>query len=357
MSISTLDGTRRLLRHVTFPILFLLSLVAAVALPGTLGAHGTPAQQSNVLGRQEWVELRAGEERIRVLAKVDTGAESSSIDIDLARQLKIDLEDADKIRIKSSLGEEQRPVVDLQLRLAGKTIPTRVTVNDRSGLSSPMLIGARDLDGFLVDITREQLTAPGSSSPAQVLRHTPAKPHSGWVMLASVPLAAAIVVGMRTLVGVSTFGVFAPILLAIAFLQSGIASGLAMLGVMLAAGVGIQLLIQRFRLPRIARLAVLVAAVVLVLLAMQELSSVFALQATWVTAFPIVVMASIIERFWLCWEQENLGPALKMAAWTIAVAVLTTLLLGTSFVSGLAERIPVAVALGGALLSVKRRPR
>lgn len=93
--------------------------------------------------------------RYKVLAKIDTGAWSSTIDISLAR--KLGLLRKNKIittrKKLSSLGEEQRPVIALSLYLAGRRINTKATVSDRKLLRYSVLIGRIDLQGFLISPT------------------------------------------------------------------------------------------------------------------------------------------------------------------------------------------------------------
>lgn len=88
----------------------------------------------------------------KVLAKIDTGAWSSSIDSDFAREIGIFSKSKilwNKKKL-SSLGEEERPVIPMTFWLAGRKISTKVTVSDRKDLRYQVLIGRVDLTGFLV---------------------------------------------------------------------------------------------------------------------------------------------------------------------------------------------------------------
>ena len=88
----------------------------------------------------------------KFLAKIDTGAWSSAVDITLAK--KLGLLRKNKIitsrRKLSALGEEERPVIEVNLKLSGKRFKTNVTVADRKLLRYSVLIGRTDLQGFLV---------------------------------------------------------------------------------------------------------------------------------------------------------------------------------------------------------------
>lgn len=143
-----------------------LLLLLATALAALLWSGSGPAEGAVILGKEELVELSSGEETVEVLAKIDTGAGYSSIDEDLAEDLRIDLEDPeDEVRIESANGDEMRPLVWVHVRVAGETLNTRVTVADRSELSKDVLLGSRDLEGFLLKPNAERLTSPGDPEP------------------------------------------------------------------------------------------------------------------------------------------------------------------------------------------------
>jgi len=123
-----------------------------------------------VVGAIEEVTLVAW--GITVPARVDTGAASSSLDArELAKvghdEVEFTLPDrlgGRRVRcrrtglqtVRSSDGDaERRPVVELEIALGTRRLWTKFTLNDRSRMDYPMLIGRNTLEGrFLVDVTR-----------------------------------------------------------------------------------------------------------------------------------------------------------------------------------------------------------
>lgn len=131
-----------------------------------------------VVGWREWVGLpQAGLEWVK--AKIDTGARSSAIhafdlephEQDGAEWVRFSVHpwqrsDADRVElvlpvldrreVRSSNGQvERRYAVSLDVRLAGRTLTTVMTLSNRDEMGFRMLIGREALErGFLVDSSR-----------------------------------------------------------------------------------------------------------------------------------------------------------------------------------------------------------
>jgi len=139
-------------------LLLVMTLVAvaavAVAVAATRAAGsdgGGPDSGATLIGTTETVRIVGPAGRsTEVEARIDTGATGSSIDDDLAEDLGFDLENADTVEVSSSLGTEERPVVEGTIRIAGQLKEARLNVTDREERSTQVLIGRRDLVGLQI---------------------------------------------------------------------------------------------------------------------------------------------------------------------------------------------------------------
>lgn len=163
---------RKLFCHRTFFRLLFCSVLAVVFV---VGASTVSAGEKVVIGALEEVILLPW--KVRLLARIDTGANTSSMG---ARGLKIHNNMAHfrlreeyggkefKLPIvewrtfSSSESNELRPVVEIEICLGPRRLRTQVSLNDRSRVDYPFLVGRRVLKegSFIVDVTRTDRLPP-----------------------------------------------------------------------------------------------------------------------------------------------------------------------------------------------------
>jgi hypothetical protein len=140
-----------------------------------------------------------------------------------------------------------------------------------------------------------------------------------------VPIGALIVVIFRLTLGVSLLGPFRSILLAFAFLTTGIALGLAFLTGTILILVLARPMIKALRLPYFGRVSVMISAVALVMV-------VAILASGWLRSpsllnlshFPIVVLVLVGEKVAVTLKREGARSGIWRAATTALVAVVVT---------------------------------
>lgn len=86
-----------------------------------------------------------------IVAKIDTGAYRTTLDHTLAEKYNLHTAVVSHKDVRGALGEQTRPVIDLSMLLRERLIKTQAFITDRSHMNYDMIIGRRDLKGFLVD--------------------------------------------------------------------------------------------------------------------------------------------------------------------------------------------------------------
>ncbi|MAG91665.1 hypothetical protein CMO83_03245 [Candidatus Woesearchaeota archaeon] len=104
-----------------------------------------------LIGLTEKVNIEHDNGKKNVIAKIDTGATKSSIDTNLAAELRLGPVIKSKL-VKSAHGSKLRPIIEATIELAGKNIKSEFTLADRDHMKYRILIGQNILrNGFLID--------------------------------------------------------------------------------------------------------------------------------------------------------------------------------------------------------------
>jgi len=165
------------------------------------------------------------------------------------------------------------------------------------------------------------------SAPHDFLRYIslfslPVKTQIFFRILLLIPAGALIVAIFRNIIGAPSFGIFTPILIALAFRDTGLAWGVFFLSIVIALGVLFRYFLDRLQLLLVPRLSFLLALVVLILLGIAlsggEMGTA---QAASVALFPIVIMTTVIERFAITQAEEGTRTALIKTFWTVVIAL------------------------------------
>jgi alpha-L-glutamate ligase-like protein len=111
------------------------------------------AKERKVIGFFEEVKvLDYKGKKHKVKAKIDTGADRTSIDRGLARSLGLLRRENILFEkyFKSAMGREKRRLIGLKFYLAKRKVKTSANVSDRSKMRTKIIVGRRDLGGFIL---------------------------------------------------------------------------------------------------------------------------------------------------------------------------------------------------------------
>lgn len=156
------------------------------------------------------------------------------------------------------------------------------------------------------------------------LQHLSVNAQEVFRILLLVPLGALLVVVFRNMIGIHTAGTFAPVLLALAFRETSLGAGILLFLLVVGSGLGIRLYLERLQLLVIPRLAAVVTVVVLLMALLSIVSAQLELQlGLSIALFPMVIMAWIIERMSITWEEEGPREVLNATIGTLVVSSLS----------------------------------
>ena len=146
--------------------------------------------------------------------------------------------------------------------------------------------------------------------------------------LVVIPIGILLLVILRNVIGVKTFGTFMPVLIALAFRQTGLAWGVLFFSAIVAIGLAVRFYLERLKLLLVPRLAAVVIVVVLTLAVLTVVSYRLGFdRGLSVGLFPIVILTMTIERMTVVWEERGAGEALQQAAGSVGVGALCYLLM------------------------------
>jgi transglutaminase-like putative cysteine protease len=173
------------------------------------------------------------------------------------------------------------------------------------------------------DLVRRQLV--GSPRPLDriSLLFLPVQLQHTLRILLLVPLGALAMCVLRNMVGLQTFGMFMPVLIALAFTGTGLAWGTFFLTVIIVFALLTRLSIQRLYLLLAARIAFILTLVILLMMALFVIGDKLGMPSTGVGAFPFVIMTMIVERISVGLEEDGVAHTMRRIGATLAAIYLT----------------------------------
>ena len=171
-----------------------------------------------------------------------------------------------------------------------------------------------------------------------------------------LPAGALVTALFRNLIGIETFGTFAPALLALSCVYADWRMGLIVFVLVLVIGLSARALLHRMKLLMVPRLSIMLTVIVLCMaMAVLILDYLGLTPSARAVILPLVIMTMMIERFYVTSEEDGLRYALKLLAGTIVVAACCLLLLRWEELGRLALRFPEStLVIAAGLLLIGR---
>lgn len=141
-----------------------------------------------------------------------------------------------------------------------------------------------------------------------------------------IPVGALLVVFLRIIVGLKTSGTFMPVLIAVAFVQTELATGI--IGFLLIVGTGLMIrsYLSHLNLLLVARISAVIIAVILIISVFTVIAyRVGLLEGLSITFFPMIILSWTIERMSILWEEEGAKEVFVQGGGSLFTAVLVYL--------------------------------
>ncbi|MEP5569126.1 MAG: UUP1 family membrane protein [Halioglobus sp.] len=174
----------------------------------------------------------------------------------------------------------------------------------------------------------------------------PVAQQSTFKLLLLMPLGALVVVILRNLVGIRTSGTFMPILITLAFLQTGLLIGLALFLMVVGTGLIVRSYLTRLNLLLVPRIAAVLVVVIIIYGAIgiggHKLGFEWSLS---VTVFPMIILSWTIERMSILWDEEGPHEVFIQGGGSLLTASLAYVLMSNQIVADSVFLYPEALLI------------
>ncbi|GLP96167.1 inactive transglutaminase family protein [Paraferrimonas sedimenticola] len=227
-------------------------------------------------------------------------------------------------------GEEGRPKAMLLWEVSDQAV-LEVTGGTNSSVTFSMILDTRSALRTAVDIMSVQRELGFS------LYQLPIEEQGMFKGILLIPLGVLVVVFLRVLIGIKTSGTFMPILIALAFIQTTLLTGLIGFLLIVSVGLMIRSYLSHLNLLLISRISAVVVVVIGIIGSFTILAFKLGLsEGLTITFFPMIILAWTIERMSILWEEEGPKEVFIQGGGSLFVATLTYLAMSSFWAQHLA---------------------
>ncbi len=151
-----------------------------------------------------------------------------------------------------------------------------------------------------------------------------------------LPMGALVVCFLRILVGLKTSGTFMPVLIALAFIETTLLTGLIGFLLVVSVGLMIRSYLSHLNLLLVAR----ISAVIITVITIIALFSVFSYEiglteGLKITFFPMIILSWTVERMSILWEEEGWREVAVQGGGSLLTAIIAYLAMTNPWVQHL----------------------
>lgn len=156
-----------------------------------------------------------------------------------------------------------------------------------------------------------------------------------------VPVGVFLLVILRNVIGLKTFGTFMPVLIALSFRETQLLWGVFLFTSIVALGLAIRLYLEQLKLLVVPRLAAILIIVIFLMAVFSILTYKLGMErGLSVALFPMVIITMAIERMSVVWEELGAYETLKLGLGSLLAAVIAYLIMSIKYIEYLVFVFP-----------------
>ncbi|MBL7155055.1 MAG: hypothetical protein ISS88_00930 [Candidatus Portnoybacteria bacterium] len=178
-------------------------------------------------------------------------------------------------------------------------------------------------------------------------------PQETVVLLLMLPLVATIIALARQVIGIKGFGIYTPLIISFAFLATGLKYGLVLFMTILLVGTLIRLLVKRFRLLYLPRMAIVLTSVALAILLL-FLEGAYSGRRGLIAAsiFAVLIMVTLVEKFIAAQIERGARGAIILTSETLLLSIICYWLASWLWLQNLVLLYPLWIILGSIAVNI-----
>jgi hypothetical protein len=165
-------------------------------------------------------------------------------------------------------------------------------------------------------------------------------------ILLLLPVAALIICIFRNVIGLRSFGTFAPALIGLAFHDLHSLPGIFVFVTILLIGWLMRRLLDRYHLLQVPRVATMLTLIMIVLIASVVAANIYGAPTTrYISLFPMIILCGMVERFWTLETEDSTGASFRTLFQTMLISTIIALVLSSTSLVRHMLRFPETLGL------------
>lgn len=226
---------------------------------------------------------------------------------------------------------------------ADQAISPNILIWDESNVSLLDVVGGQNSQVFFSMIAQEVSPQQATNDKVQAdgllnlsIHSLPLEEQAMFKTIMLIPIGALIVVFLRVIIGLKTSGTFMPVLIAVAFVQTQLVTGIVGFLLIVGTGLIIRSYLSRLNLLLVARISAVIITVIMIISVFTVVAFKIGLtEGLSITFFPMIILSWTIERMSILWEEEGPKEVVLQGGGSLLTAVLVYLAMTNPYIQHL----------------------